>query len=305
MNGYFSRMQRLLPLHVAALGALLLLLGGCFETEFHFDTRIQPDGTVIRKTRIEGRGATLFEVPSGKGWKTKTWETRGEKTLISEVISHVQAEGRFKAGQEIPSDYAFNLEKQSAHWQEKDKKRLEEAGIKPPYEAQIFSHNQIRIQQIKGWFTVTTFYEETFETAGVLALLFQDLKEEIRREGEGRGQVYQLAELEAFAKLRIEEEILPEFHFESEVELPGKILTTNGQQLSTAKTVWKFSMKDFQKDFSSYKLTASSEAFRLSGFLFAGLCLALLAGFLILGVLGRKIYKRDLFGPGKPKKKEE
>ncbi len=302
---FLGRFPRNYIFSALVLGGLLFFLSGCFETEFNFDTQVHTDGSVTRKTRIEGQGATLFKVPQAKGWKAKTLETRGDRTLVPEMITHIQAEGHFKAGQEIPPDYEFDLAKQAAQWGEKDKKRLEEAGLKPPYEAQLFSRNQVRIQQIKGWFTVTTFYEETFQTTGLLALLFQDLKEQIQKEGEARGQIYQPAELEAFAKLRLEEEILPEFQFESQVKLPGKILSANGRKLSVDTAVWKFSMKDFVKEFSAYKLTASSEAFRPSGFLFVGVCLALLVFFFAMSFLGMKTHKKDIFGSRKPPKKSE
>src|SRR3989338_7021881 len=94
------------------LSATLLLLTGCFETDFKFKTTVKPNGSVIRETKIDGRGANRFAAPWGKGWEVKTFVTRGGQSILEDTYYHVQAIGRFRNASEIGSDYQFNSEKQ-------------------------------------------------------------------------------------------------------------------------------------------------------------------------------------------------
>ena len=283
-----------------------LLLAGCFETQFQFHTVVHPDGSVIRETRVEGRGAHLFKLPEGGGWESQSWESRGEEALIPDTYYHGRARGRFAPGQEIPPDYELDIAKQEENWAEKKKARFEKAGIQPPFEEHLFSRNQIQVSQVKGWLTLTTFYEETFLNAGVIPVLLTDLKEEIRRQGENRGEVFQDSEIDVMAKLRLEDEILPEVRFESEVSLPGKIVSTSGRRAGKGKVEWKFTMKDFsatnlggsaanfggEEQHSQYTLRAASRSLRPAAVVILAAAAVLLALFAFLNFWGMRLQKR-------------
>lgn len=280
-------------------GILLLpfILTGCFETQFHFNTVVHPDGTVIRESRVEGRGAHLFKLPEGGGWESQSWQSQGEEALIPDTYYHGLARGRFAPGQEILPDYQFDIAKQAENWTEKKKARLEKAGIQSPYEEHLFSRNQVQVSQMKGWLTRTTFYEETFLNAGVIPALLTDIKEEIRRQGENRGEIFQESELDVMAGLRLEDEILPEIRFKSEVSLPGKIISTNGRRTGKGKVEWKFSMKDWEEGYTHKTLRAASRTLRPAAVMLLAAAAAALVLFVFLTLLGMRLRK-------KPRKKK-
>ncbi len=269
------------------LPAALLLLSGCFETEFQFDTRVESDGSVVRQTRIDGRGAHLFKAPEGAGWQSKVWQTEGEGALLPATYHHIQAKGIFSVNQEISPDYRFDSSRLGAEWQERNKERLEKAGIKPPYEEHVSTHNEIRIKQTQNWLAVTTVYEETFHNDGIIPLLLVDLKEEIRKQSVERGENFSEEELDQFARLRLEEEILPEIRFKSKVTLPGRVFS------------WTFSLKDFEENYSVYTLKAESRSMTHSAWIAAAAGSG--AALLILGIIILILMKSK--GRKEPKKK--
>ncbi len=262
----FYRMKNIFRFLMMTLSlcALSAALTGCFETEFRFHTKVSEDGSVERNTSFDGRGAHMFKAPAGPGWQSKEWETKGEAALLPDAIYHVEAQGKFKAGQLISSDYAFNLEKSMANWDAEAMKELAEAGIQEPYEQNLSSRNEVKVSRIKGLLTETVFYEERFQNTGLIQLLLSDLKDEIKRQGEARKETLEDLELEILARLRLEEEILPEIRFKHELEMPGKINASNGN-ISGNRVKWEFSLRDFNEDYSVYQMTASSRALRLPG----------------------------------------
>lgn len=269
---------------------LALPLAGCIETEFDFKTVVKSDGSVTRNTAIDGRGAKLFKVPGGE-WKSRTWETRGTSALFPDTYHHIRSQGFFPAEKPITSDYEFDLPKLTEEWTEAEKKKLEDAGVKQPFENSIFSRNKIEVQRFQGFFTVTYVYEETFQNVNVVPLLMMDLKQEVKAQSEGRGQSFQDSELEELARVRLEDEILPQIRFKSEIELPGKIISTNGKQEGERKAVWKFSLRDFQGSYSVYTLRASSRMFRPLALLFFGSMALLLLVVSALVIVGMSRFK--------------
>lgn len=292
--------MRLLKLFFLAVFAAAL--SGCFETEFDFKTIVKPDGSVIRKTSLDGRGAYLFKAPNESGWTSKSWETKGENALIPLSEHHIRLEGRFNSGQDILPDYQFDIPKISESWSEKDTKKLEEAGIKPPFDRNIFSHNQIHIHRIQGLLTTTTVYEEIFQNANVIPVLMLDLKEEIRKQSESKGQNFQDSELEDLARLRLEEEILPQIRFQAEVELPGEVSSANGRQEGKNKVSWKFTMRDFQAGYSIYTLRATSRMFRPAAVLFFAAVAFLVLFMSVLILVGMSRFRAAPYD-SQPKKK--
>lgn len=277
-------------LKFAALSLLVLAFSGCFETDFDFKTSVKSDGSVQRTVAIDGRGANFFKVPAGE-WKTRTWETKGGQALLPSVYYHVRSQARFRPGAPIPPDYEFDTARVSSSWTPEEHKRLEQAGIKPPFDQTVFSRNQIKVHRFQGILTVTTIYEEIFQNANVIPLIMLDLKDEIRQQSEARGQNFQDSELEDLARLRLEEEILPQIRFKSEVEMPGEITSTNGVQTGKHTIEWKFSMRDFQGGYSIYTLRAASREFRPMALLFFVLSGLLAVFIFILVVLGMSRFK--------------
>jgi len=272
---------------------IIFLLSGCLETTFDFKTQVESDGSVLRRTKIAGRGAAFFKAPEKEGWKSNTWETKGEGALLAQTEYHIASEGRFRAGHETSSDYELDLSKRFPEWGEKEKKRLAEAGIRPPFEENLYSRNQIRLNRVQGWLTVTTVYEETFQNKGVLELLLLDLKDEIRRQGEIRQEKFEEAELEVMAQLRMEDEILAGLRFKSELQMPGKLLKSNARRVERGKAVWEFSMKDFADGYSRHTLWAISRSFRLPGIMVVAGGLLLALTFFVLGGVGVKQRRPD------------
>ncbi len=273
----------------------LFIFSGCFDTDFHFKTAVDSDGSVNRQTRIEGRAANLFKSPDGPGWKSKASESKGASAIIPDKRYVIEASGHFQPGQAISSDYQFNIEEHIKSWGEKELNRAKLAGFEAPFEDRIFSKNQLKISRVKGFFSDTVIYEETFQNAGIISLLLTDIKEELREQSKSRGEVLEESELDILAHLRLEEDILPEFRFKSEIKMPGKLISSNGKKISKNRAVWEFSLKDFQKDYSIYKIEAVSRTLRLAGIIIwsviAGLgCLFVL--FALAGVLKLKTGKK-------------
>ncbi len=286
----------------AAFLFLACVLSGCIETEFDFKTTVKQDGSVQRATAIDGRGAKIFKVPEKGPWQSRTWETKGSHALFPDTYQHIRSQGFFPSGQVIPSDYEFDLVKVTSGWTPEERKKLEESGIKQPFENNIFSRNQVEVRRYQGFLTVTFVYEETFQNVNIIPLLMMDLKQEIKQQSESRGQSFQDSELEELARVRLEDEILPQIHFASEVEMPGKLLSTNGQTAGKNKASWKFSLKDFQGSYSIYTLKAVSRVYRPFALLFFASMTGLLLIVLVFVLIGMKRYKPRHYDD-KPKKR--
>ncbi len=285
------------------LACALILLSGCFDTEFNFKTTVHRNGSLSRETKIDGRGARFFKAPDGPGWTSKTWKTPGEQTFVDDASYHIEAQGRFKPNQTPLPDYQLDVASRAKDWAEPQKKRLDAAGIKPPYHENLYSRNQVKVSVLRGWFTVTTFYEEKFENAGIVPLLLMDLKEDVRHASTLRGENFTEVELDGLARLRLTDEILPEIRFHSEVSLPGKVISSNARQREKSKAVWDFTMKDFQDNYSTYTLKASSQSLRLPGIIFViGMVLLSFALF-VLVIFGVHLQKQKN-GKGKTGKKK-
>lgn len=288
-------------LKFAGLSLILFAFSGCFENEFGFHTVVKTDGSVTRTFSMDGRGANFFKAPSGP-WQSKTWESKGGTALIPSVYYHVRSEGSFGDDQKIPSDYEFDTAKIISAWSETEHKRLEEAGIKQPYDETIFSRNQIKVHRLQGLLTVTVIYEEVFQNANIIPLIMLDLKEEIRKQSVERGQSFQDSELEDLARLRLEEEILPQIRFKSEVEMPGEVTSSNGTQAGKNKVSWKFTMRDFQGGYSIYTLRATSKIFKPMALLFFALAALLAIVLFVIGLIGMNRFRPNHYDSSKKKK---
>jgi hypothetical protein len=264
---------------------------------------IHPDGSVSRQTSIDGRGANLFRPPSGPGWQAKSWETKGGQTVLPDTYYHIFAQGEFAPHQVIPSDYEFDVERQIKAWGRDERDTLDRLGIKPPYKEKLFSKNRIQVNRVKGLLTQTYIYEETFQTAGEIQLLMLDLKDEVKKQYESRGESIGDAELESLAKIRLEDEFLSQFHFQSEVVMPGRIISSNAASESKGKVFWKFTAKDFQGQYSIYTLRAVSRSLSMTGIIFF-IAVGFFAVIVIfLTLFGMQRYKKQ--GPSKGKKSRE
>jgi hypothetical protein len=256
----------------------IFLLSGCFEAQFDFSTVIKSDGSVERETSIDGRGADLFKAPEGGKWEVKSWETKGQETFLPNTYYHTRAKGKFSPGETVSSDYRFDTEKFLGQLDEEGQKALEEAGIEQPYADHIFSRNEIRVHELNGWLVKTTIYEETFSSSGILKLLAKDYKEEIRKENERTGNAAELKDLDALALEKLAGDILPRIRFHVKVTMPGKIVSSNTAQTGKSTAEWTFSMRDFQDQYSVYKINAVSRSLRPIG-------LAAILGPLGLGIV--------------------
>lgn len=263
-----------------------IILSGCFDTQFDFKTRVAEDGSVTRQTTIHGRGARLFKAPEGDGWKSQKSQSQGTSLLLIDENVKIEATGQFKSGQIIAPDYRFDIENQMKTWSEEDKTRILAIGIKEPMQDHIFGKNQIKINRIKGWFNETVIYQETFQNAGIMELLVADLKDELRKQNSERGESLQDSELEILAKLRLEEDILPEIRFKSQVELPGKIISTNGKKVGRRKAEWDFDLKSFEQNYSIFKMEAVSRDLNVSGIVILVLVLGIALLFIVMALLG-------------------
>ena len=74
---------------------LLLLLSGCFETNFYFKTVVHRNGKIDREIQINGRGADRFLPPSGPQWKVMTSESKGGQSILDDTHYHIHAVGHF------------------------------------------------------------------------------------------------------------------------------------------------------------------------------------------------------------------
>ena len=164
------------------VGSCLFLLTGCFETDFGFKTTIKPNGSIVRETKIDGRGANRFVAPSGPGWEVKTYETKGGQSILEDTYYHIHAFGRFKSASEIRSDYQFDTSKQFSDISDEERKNFIDLGIVEPFEENIYSKNFVEVVKHHGIFKSTYEYQEIFQNKGIIQLLLNDIKKEIIRE---------------------------------------------------------------------------------------------------------------------------
>lgn len=167
---------------ILILGACLILLTGCFETDFKLKTTVKPDGSIVRETSIDGRGANRFTAPSGKGWEVKSFDTRSGQSILENTYHHVHAIGHFKNASELNSDYQFNSEKQFEHISDEERKNFIQLGIVEPFEENVYSKNFIQVVKQPGIFRSTFEYQEIFQNKGIIELLLNDIKKEVVRE---------------------------------------------------------------------------------------------------------------------------
>ncbi|MBI4388430.1 MAG: hypothetical protein HY582_05250, partial [Candidatus Omnitrophica bacterium] len=143
--------------------ACLLLLTGCFETDFSFKTTVKPNGSIVRETKIDGRGADRFVAPAGAGWEVKTYDTKGGQSLLEDTYHHVHAFGRFKNASEIGSDYQFNVTDQFSEISDEERKNFIQLGLVEPFEENIYSKNFVQVTKHPGLFKSTYEYQEIFQ----------------------------------------------------------------------------------------------------------------------------------------------
>lgn len=283
---------------------LAIFLSGCFETNFNFKTIVHSDGSISRETRIEGQGGNFFKAPAGPGWESKQWTSEQKQTLITDTIYHIEGHGRFQPGQVISPDFQFDVESVSAKWDAEQKQRLESMGIKEPYQDSYFARNEIELQEIKGWFTQTFYYREVLNTKGIIDSMLFEIKEEIKEQNQKRGsKQFTEDELTELARLRLEDEYLVNFHIQSEVSMPGRIISSNAQRMEGNKAYWTFSVKDFSDKYSVYTLEVASQSLRLP--IFVILLGALLFAISIIAIVVLGIYARKRNGGSHPVEKNK
>lgn len=266
---------------------LMMVCAGCLETEYEFKTVVNEDGSVFRETLIEGRGFQFFLPPEGAGWQVQINQAENKGAFFLGPYYTVQAHGQFKPNQMLPPDYRFNLKRQMESWGEEQMQAVEELGIRPPYEQFLSSGNHIQIRLKKDWLTQTYTYEETFENKGLIELLLIDLIEELKAERKKAGKAWSEAEVGQLARQRLEEDVLSRVRFESEVEMPGKLISTNAQEKKGNQLRWVFSMRDFQNNYGRYELKAVSRSLRargVAGMFIVGAGVVLLGTWLFLRV---------------------
>lgn len=257
--------------------ACLFLLTGCFETDFNFKTTVQPDGSVLRETKIDGRGADRFLPPSGKGWEVKSYETKGGQSILEDIYHHVEAVGKFKSASEISSDYQFASTKQFEDISDEERKNFISLGIVEPFEENVYSRNNVQVVKYPGLFKSTIEYHEIFQNKGIVELLLMDVRKEVVREqavpipsGENKGitdvesiqvggELLPDRTVDSIALERLKADILSKFRFRSEVTMPGKIVSSNAGTLIGNTAIWNFSIGDFSPRYSRYVLEVKSE----------------------------------------------
>ncbi len=301
---------------IILLGALTLLLNGCFETDFNFKTTVRPDGSLTRETKIDGRGAHNFAPPAGKGWEVKTYQTKGGESILEDTFYHIHATGHFRHATDMGNDYRYDSAKQFKDISDEERKNFIKLGIVEPFEETVYSKNFIQIIKHRGFFKSTVDYKETFQNKAIVELLLNDIKKEVIREqavpllSNGKtgdaslpkkdkagtpsqaenvppvtieGKLLSSQAVESIAQDKMKKDILTKFHFHSEVSMPGKIVTSNAGSIAGKTAIWEFSMADFKPNFSSYTLEVRSEIFEWKAIVL--IVILILVGFLAVGYI--------------------
>jgi hypothetical protein len=263
------------------LGAVLLF-SGCFETHFNFKTVVHPNGQMDRETHIDGRGANRFQAPSGPAWKVEASQSKGGQTILEDTHYHIHATGRFQNPNEFSSDFRYDVSKLIANLTPETRKEyLDEIGIPEPLEESIRASNEVRWRRRNLLFNSQYEYSEIIHMRWIIPILMHDLKKEIIRQetaaiepeaplppeagAEAQAPVIAPAllspeKIEALARKKLREEILPQFRFHCEITLPGKIAGSNASQIRGRTAVWDFRASDFGKNFSAFEIEVTSRA---------------------------------------------
>lgn len=277
----------------------LIFLTGCFDTTFNFKTNVSSDGSIVRETKIEGRGADRFLPPSGKGWEVKTYQTRGGQSVLDDKYYHIYAIGRFKNSAQIGSDYRFDSDKAFSEVSDEERQNFIQLGIVEPFNESIYSKNDIQVVKHGGLFKSRFEYTESFKNQHLIELLLNDLKKEVVRQqdvvveetpeapsvkapaapdGQSaednqqaqaadaavlpvtiEGQLLSAQKTETLAQAKLDKEILSQFKFHSEVTLPGKIISSNADRILGNTAIWDFTAKDFKGGIAQKTLAIESE----------------------------------------------
>ncbi|MBI4358919.1 MAG: hypothetical protein HY584_06420 [Candidatus Omnitrophica bacterium] len=254
----------------------LLFLSGCFETNFNFKTTIHRNGAIEREVQINGRGADRFLAPEGPQWEIKAVESQPGPSLLGGMQHRIHAKGRFANSSLFTSDFRYAVSSLTANLTEEKRKELrDELKVPEPFDQEIGTSNQIELKRKRSLFVTAYSYQEVFQIRHLIAILLHDLKKELAlvqtaAQGQADAQTKEVsgenaappspAEVEALARKRMIEEILPKFQFHSEVTLPGKVVKTNANQIHERTAVWDFRAADFTDQFSSYTLEVVSRA---------------------------------------------
>src|SRR3989338_10231406 len=239
---------------------LALLLSGCFEINFNFKTIVHQNGKIDREVQINGEGADRFLPPSDSQWEIKTAESKLGKSILGDAEYHIHATGHFLNPAQFTSDFRYDIQSLiSGLTDEKRNALVDELKIPEPLEKEIGTGNRIQIQKNRSLFSVEYSYTEVFEIRHLVSILLYDLKKDIADDHASSHQKVQVVEdktaesrsevlgevgsqagmeaqvttllepekIEVLAQEELREEILPKFHFHSEVTLPGKIVASN------------------------------------------------------------------------------
>ena len=285
---------------------LVLLLSGCFETNFNFETVIRRDGSMDRKVQIEGRSADRFLPPSGPEWTVKTFETKGEQPILEDVQYHIHGKGHFAHADDFTSDFQYDVSRLIANLTPETREELvHDLGLPEPLENEVGAANQVDLVRERSFWRTTYEYRERFQVRRLIPILIHDLKKEIHRKRSesskllthalsgaqagtpsGTSEPIDLsaAELEELAKRRLVEEILPAFRFHSEVTLPGVIVDTNATRVRRQTAIWDFNGVDFEDDFSVYQLRVTSRSSNI------GLIIAVLV--IVVSIIGALVLRQ-------------
>lgn len=265
------------------LVALIFLFSGCFETKFNFKTIVMPNGKIKREVEMDERGSRRFLAPAGASWQVKTFESKGSESIIEDTHYHTQAVGSFDSAGQFPGDFHYDISRILSGLTD-DNVRLmrEKIGIPEPFEKEIKTENEIKLNQWSHLWFKEFEYTETFRLRWVIPLLLFDIKKELIRQKSvslNFSQVpYSLTaedkenspvidpnllsedKLESLAQKALAEQVLPKFLFHSEIVMPGKIIETSGAQIINATAVWDFKASDFKNNFSTYSIRVKSRA---------------------------------------------
>ena len=285
-----------------ALGVLfLLLLSGCFETNFNFKTIVHRNGKIDREVQINGRGADRFLPPSGPAWNVKTSETKGGESILRDTHYHIHASGHFIDPSSFASDFRYDTPDLISNLTDETRQELSgELGILEPFEKEIGTDNQIALKQKSLLFTTRYEYTEIFHVRWIIPILLHDLKKEIVRErtvslksqsvsetneastgATIEPELLAPAKIEELALKRMKEEILPKFQFHSEVTLPGRIVDANATAVQGKTGIWDFNAAAFEGKDGTYTIHITSKALNKRAIMLTLLLLLIIAVSLI------------------------
>jgi hypothetical protein len=273
-----SFMKQVVKRSLLALLAFVLL-SGCFETRFNFQTRVSPSGAIEREVQIDGSGANRFLPPKGAYWSVKTFESKEGKSFFDDTSHHIHAKGKVAGAHELTHDFRFDASRFVENLSPAARVELtEQLNILEPISDHLGTGNPVMLKRSRSIWTTQYEYREVFEIRGLVPILLLDLMKEIERQNVVENVVER-------AQKKLVSEFLPEFRFHSEVTLPGKIFKTNASRLHERTAIWDFNGTDFEDDFSRFEIFAVS---RTLNYGLLGAILALALGLLAAIALGRR-----------------